>query len=90
VIDPSDSPIDPFGSALKRRQELVTELLDFRKMLEPPLAARAAAHASGDEIAEMEEILQRQEGKLLEERPLSPKMRNSITASRSLRATPWC
>jgi len=32
-------------------------------MLEPPLAARAATHASVDEISEMEEILQRQEEK---------------------------
>jgi GntR family transcriptional repressor for pyruvate dehydrogenase complex len=30
-------------------------------MLEPPLAARAATHASPEEISEMEEILQRQE-----------------------------
>jgi GntR family transcriptional repressor for pyruvate dehydrogenase complex len=57
----SDSAANPFANALKRRQNLVTELLDFRKMLEPPLAARAATHASADEISEMEEILQRQE-----------------------------
>jgi GntR family transcriptional repressor for pyruvate dehydrogenase complex len=55
---------NPFANALKRRRELVSELLDFRKMLEPPLAARAAMHASLDEITEMEEILQRQEAKL--------------------------
>jgi GntR family transcriptional regulator, transcriptional repressor for pyruvate dehydrogenase complex len=55
--------VNPFASALKRRQELVSELLDFRKMLEPPLAARAATHASVDEISEMEEILLRQESK---------------------------
>jgi GntR family transcriptional regulator, transcriptional repressor for pyruvate dehydrogenase complex len=60
----ADSSITPFSNALKRRQELVSELLDFRKMLEPPLAARAAAHVSLDDISEMEEILQRQEGKL--------------------------
>ena len=54
---------DPFTNALKRRRELVSELLDFRKMLEPPLAARAATHATVDQISEMEEILQRQEGK---------------------------
>ena len=59
-----ESPINPFSAALKRRRELVGELLDFRKMLEPPLASRAATHASSDEIAEMEEILQRQEEKL--------------------------
>jgi len=42
----------------------VSELLDFRKMLEPPLAARAAKHASAEEIAEMDEILNRQEKKV--------------------------
>jgi GntR family transcriptional repressor for pyruvate dehydrogenase complex len=57
----AESLINPFANALKRRREMVTELLDFRKMLEPPLAARAATHASADEISEMEEILQRQE-----------------------------
>ncbi len=60
----ADSVVNPFAHALKRRREMVSELLDFRKMLEPPLAARAATHASADEISEMEEILQRQEAKL--------------------------
>src|SRR5271167_95168 len=59
----AESTVNPFANALKRRQELVSELLDFRKMLEPPLAARAATHASSDEILEMEEILQRQDAK---------------------------
>jgi GntR family transcriptional repressor for pyruvate dehydrogenase complex len=59
----AESLANPFGNALKRRRELVSELLDFRKMLEPPLAARAATHASAEEILEMEEILQRQEEK---------------------------
>jgi GntR family transcriptional repressor for pyruvate dehydrogenase complex len=56
----ADSLVNPFANALKRRRELVSELLDFRKMLEPPLAARAATHATLDQITEMEEILQRQ------------------------------
>ncbi len=56
----AESVVNPFTDALKHRQELVAELLDFRKMLEPPLAARAATHVSPEEIAEMEEILQRQ------------------------------
>ncbi len=59
-----ESLVNPFANALKHRQELVSELLDFRKMLEPPLAARAATNASPDEISEMEEILQRQEATL--------------------------
>ncbi len=56
--------VNPIANALERRKELVTELLDFRKMLEPPLAARAATHASLEEISEMEDILKRQEEKL--------------------------
>ena len=55
--------VNPFANALKHRKEMVSELLDFRRMLEPPLAARAATHASADEVSEMEEILQRQEAK---------------------------
>ena len=58
-----NSLVNPLANALKPRKELVSELLDFRKMLEPPLAARAATHASAEEIAEMEEILRRQEEK---------------------------
>jgi len=62
VREPTSTP-NPFAEALKRRQELVSELLDFRRMLEPPLAARAATHASPDDVSEMEEILRRQEEK---------------------------
>jgi len=60
----AESLVNPFANVLKHRKELVGELLDFRKMLEPPLAARAATHASPEEISEMEEILQRQEATL--------------------------
>jgi len=60
----SDSFVNPLANALKRKGELIAELLDFRMMLEPPLAARAATRASADEISEMEEILERQEEKL--------------------------
>jgi GntR family transcriptional regulator, transcriptional repressor for pyruvate dehydrogenase complex len=59
----AESLVNPFANALEHRQDLVSELLDFRKMIEPPLAARAATHASAEEISEMEEILQRQEEK---------------------------
>jgi len=56
--------INPLANVLVHKRQLVSELLDFRKMLEPPLAARAAAHASAEEIAEMEEILYRQSEKV--------------------------
>ncbi len=59
----SDSLVNPLSNALKHKKELIAELLDFRRMLEPPLAARAATRVSADEISEMEEILQRQQEK---------------------------
>jgi GntR family transcriptional regulator, transcriptional repressor for pyruvate dehydrogenase complex len=60
----ADAVVNPLANALKLKEDLVGELLDFRRMLEPPLAARAATHASADDTAEMEEILNRQEEKL--------------------------
>jgi len=60
----SDSLVNPLADARKRKEKRIGELLDFRKMLEPPLAARAATRVSADEISEMEEILERQEEKL--------------------------
>ncbi len=57
------SIVTPFADALNHRRELVSELLDFRRMLEPPLAARAATHATDEDIVEMEEILNRQQEK---------------------------
>ena len=59
-----DSLVNPLANALKRKEDLIGELFDFRKMLEPQLAARAATRASPDAISEMEVILERQEEKL--------------------------
>ncbi len=63
----SESLANPLANALRRKEELIGELLDFRKMIEPQLAARAAAHVSPSQISEMEQILKRQEAKLLAE-----------------------
>jgi GntR family transcriptional repressor for pyruvate dehydrogenase complex len=60
----ADRLINPLTSVLVQKRKLVVELLDVRKMLEPPLAARAASHASGVDVAEMEDLLRRQEEKL--------------------------
>lgn len=60
----SESLVNPLANAIKRKEELIGELLDFRKMLEPQLAGRAATRVSPDELVEMEEILARQEKKL--------------------------
>jgi len=60
----ADSLINPLAAVLVRKRALVGELLDVRKMIEPPLAARAASHASPEELARLEDILRRQEQKV--------------------------
>ena len=60
----TDNLINPLTTVLLQKRKLVVELLDVRKMLEPPLAARAASHASATDMAEMEDILRRQDEKL--------------------------
>lgn len=59
-----DAVVNPLTSILVQKRKLVGELLDVRKMVEPPLAARAAVHATKDEVADMEAILRRQTEKM--------------------------
>ena len=59
-----ESLISPITNMLVRKRALVGELLEVRKMIEPPLAARAAARASAREVAYLEDILRRQKEKL--------------------------
>jgi GntR family transcriptional regulator, transcriptional repressor for pyruvate dehydrogenase complex len=54
----------PLAGVLLQKRELVGELLDVRKMIEPPLARRAAQHASAEAIHKLEDILLRQEQKM--------------------------
>lgn len=61
VCDPSQyAAVVPLTSVLTRKSDLVAELMDVRRIIEPPLAARAALHATDEEIAAMEQILKRQ------------------------------
>src|SRR3954471_22411972 len=60
----TDALVVPLASMLTRKREMVSELLDVRRMLEPALAARAARNATPEEIAEMGRILERHEAKL--------------------------
>jgi len=64
VCSPGASAANPLANALLNKQKLVAELIDVRKMIEPNLAGRAALHVSRDEIADMEDILLRQEAKV--------------------------
>src|SRR5256886_8630109 len=59
-----DSLVTPRASRLVRNRTLLADLLDVRKMIEPALAARAAVHASGDELARLEQIFLRQHDKV--------------------------
>ena len=59
-----DSLVNPLASVLGRNGRLLTELLDVRKILEPPLAARAAAAASDADIGNLSAILDRQAEKV--------------------------
>lgn len=59
-----DDVVVPLATAVASKQSLVEDLLDFRKILEPSLAARAAQHASREELIAMQRILVRQEQKV--------------------------
>ena len=60
----TDSLVVPLASVLAHKRELVAELLDVRRMIEPALAARAAANATEEELSRLEDILQRQAEKV--------------------------
>jgi GntR family transcriptional repressor for pyruvate dehydrogenase complex len=60
----TDALVVPLASVLTRKREMVQELLDVRRMIEPGLAARAAKNATAEEIAQMTAILARHEAKL--------------------------
>jgi GntR family transcriptional repressor for pyruvate dehydrogenase complex len=60
----TEALVVPLASVLTRKREMVQELLDVRRMIEPGLAARAAKNATGEEIAHMTAILARHEAKL--------------------------
>ena len=64
VCDPGAKAANPLAKALHDQRKQIAELIDVRKMIEPHLASRAARHASRDELAEMDDILERQEEKV--------------------------
>lgn len=59
-----DSLVTPLASLLVRNRMRMAELLDVRKMLEPPVAGRAAVHATDAELQQLQDILRRQEEKV--------------------------
>ena len=60
----TDSLVVPLASVLAHKRGLVAELLDVRRMIEPALASRAAANATEEELAHLEDIVRRQSEKV--------------------------
>lgn len=60
----TDSLINPLAAMLLLERELVGELLEFRGMIEPTLARRAATYASTEDINHLRDILSRQKEKV--------------------------
>ncbi len=60
----ADALVVPLASVLMRKREMIAELVDVRRMIEPALAARAALNASEEELAQLADILERQERKM--------------------------
>lgn len=58
------SILNPLTTALLKTVSVNTELLDVRRIIEPPLARRAAINATPALIADLEDILRRQEERL--------------------------
>jgi GntR family transcriptional repressor for pyruvate dehydrogenase complex len=66
VCEPSaDVLVGPLTAVIRQKRKLVGELLDVRRIVEPPLAKRAALHATPAQIAEMERVVERQGEKVL-------------------------
>ncbi len=60
-----DALVNPLTAILLRQRKHVTELLEVRMMIEPPVAARAAKRITREQLAAMENILRRQSEKVL-------------------------
>jgi GntR family transcriptional regulator, transcriptional repressor for pyruvate dehydrogenase complex len=61
VCSPAPAPTNPLAAALLEKRKMVADLIEVRRMIEPPLARRAALNASLEQIAGLEDILLRQE-----------------------------
>ncbi len=59
-----ESVVSPLASALLQRKDLLADLLDARRIIEPALAYRAAQRADDEDIRAMAEILRRQAAKV--------------------------
>lgn len=62
VREPSAAHLtQPFLGMLARSPQSLRDLLEFREMIEPEVAAQAAARATPEQVAELQRCLERQE-----------------------------
>ena len=59
----AESLMNLLTTVFLRQKVFLSELLEFRAMIEPVLARRAARHATPEDVAHLEEILNRQQEK---------------------------
>jgi len=60
----NEAVVTPVAGVLLQKQKAINELLDVRMIIEPALARRAALHATPEQLAEMQAILDQQEQKV--------------------------
>jgi GntR family transcriptional regulator, transcriptional repressor for pyruvate dehydrogenase complex len=60
VNDDGSSVDDQLMRALQRKKAMLAEIFEFRRMIEPQIAAKAALKASSKDLADLELILERQ------------------------------
>ncbi len=56
--------VAPLASILATKKNLVAELMDARRLLEPPVARCAAARATSEDIRELEHLLEAQSARM--------------------------
>lgn len=59
-----ESIVTPLATMLTRRRAMVEELMDVRAIIEPALAARAAVHASPEDLERLRSLVLHQERRL--------------------------
>lgn len=61
IVEDASSIVDSLTSAILREKIQLTEIFEFRQMLEPQIAALAARNATAKDIKGLKDLLERQE-----------------------------
>ncbi|MBV9172164.1 MAG: FadR family transcriptional regulator [Chloroflexi bacterium] len=65
----TEALVPPLAAAILRGQRELTEVLEVRELIEPGIARLAAARATGEHIAELSQLLERQRDCIAHGRP---------------------